>query len=246
MKLELSRIKYVTYGLVFLGIVFCVALFQNYIRYSIHESYQIWTSVSYLIVSLILFGLFLSPLYTTTNFIQQKYSANFLLIMGCVMIIVIGVYYVLSSILINLIGFYDSLFSEQYARQYFGREAFIHMVMVALTGFIFYMNRSNIKKKHISAVNGRIEVTLDVESIQWIESYDHYLKIHTVDQSLLKRSSLEDMTRELKPEFIRIHRKYLVNRSKIAKKEKQKRDEYVVLNSGDRLKVGRTYSPLEW
>jgi len=246
MNLEIGKKQYIIYSIIFLLIAFCVALLQNYIRYAVHEGYRISSSITYLVVSLLLFALFLPLFYKLTELGLRKYRKYFVLFMLTIATVSILSYYIISSTIIYSVGFYDNILSEQYARQYFGREAFIHLLMVGATGLIFYLKPSKQQEKRISASVGRKEITIFTKDIQWIETYDHYLKIHTENESLLKRSTLEDMAKELKPDFIRIHRKYLVNRKRIAKKERQNRDEYVILNSGDRLKVGRSYSPLEW
>lgn len=97
----------------------------------------------------------------------------------------------------------------------------------------------------ISANQGRKEVTIKTDLIEWIEADDHYLKIHLANQSLIKRTTLEKMAEELQPEFVRIHRKYLVNKNEIVGKEKAGRDEYVVMKTGAKVKVGRSYQPLD-
>ncbi len=246
MNIEVSKKRYYIYSLLFLLTMFCIALLQNYIRYGSHDEYNIWSSISYLVVSLLLFSSFLPLIYHSTKIAARKYRrvyVFFLIIIGTSSIIA---YYLLTSVIINLAGFYNGPVSYEYMRQYFGREAFIHLLIIGITGVYQYISLAPNKERRISATSGRKEITLLVKHIVWIESYDHYLKIHTDEGSLLKRSTLEDMTNQLKPDFIRIHRKYLVNKQSIIKKERQNRDEFVILQSGEKLKVGRSFSPLEW
>lgn len=246
MNLAFNKRQYILYGFSFLLVAFAVALLQNYVRYSIHESYQIWTSVSYLAISLLLFSGFLPAVYSLSEAGLIRYRKNYILYVFIVTTSLIFIYYLISSVVIYLFGFYDSMFSLQYARQYFGREAVVHMVLITITGFIFFHRSTEKKEKQISAASGRKEITISTRHIQWIEADDHYLKIHTEKESLLKRGTLGSMENELKPDFIRIHRKYLVNKNQIMKKERNNRDEFVILRSGDKLKIGRSYSPLEW
>ena len=98
----------------------------------------------------------------------------------------------------------------------------------------------------ISGMVGRKEITVPASRIKWIESDDHYLKIYTKEYTLIKRATLENMAIDLQPEFIRIHRKFLVNKKAILSTERSQRDEFVVLNSGEKLKVGRTYNPIKY
>ncbi len=96
------------------------------------------------------------------------------------------------------------------------------------------------------ASQGRKKITVPTELITWIEADDHYLKIHCSEGMLVKRSTLEKMTAELNPDFARIHRKYAVNKKRVVGKEKLNRDEFLILSTGERLKVGRSYQPLDF
>ena len=246
MELNVGKKQYLLYCLLFLIVAFAAALVQNYIRYGSHDEYDVWKSIIYLIISLLLFSFFMPLIVHVSAESALKYRKFYVLYISMLAVACITIYYFATSVIIHLTGFYDGFLSEQYARQYFGREAIVHVLMVGVTGFYCYVRGSGGKEKLISATSGRKEITIFTKDIHWIEAYDHYLKIHSEHGPLLKRTTLENMTKELRPDFIRIHRKYLVNKEQIVRKEKQSRDEFVILQSGDRLKVGRSYSPLEW
>ncbi len=217
-------------------------MFQNVIRYASYSTYDPWITVLYLAISLLLF----IPLLPVVHFLAKKavltkfyWPIAVLLPLGTVF-----TFFMISNVVLRLAGYYDYLPDEVYARRYFGKEALFHFLILA-TGFMLLKSRSKNFYKLVSGTLGRKEITISSELIRWIESDDHYLKIHTNEaSSLLKRSTLEQMAEELKPNFIRIHRKYLVNRDQIIGKEKQQRDEFVILKTGERLKVGRSYQPI--
>ena len=139
----------------------------------------------------------------------------------------------------------EGLISSSYARYYFGREVLVHLLMLIGTAFfIRHRKGNNSSTKTVLGTLGRRKIEVSSESIYWIEADDHYLRLHCEDFELITRSTLEKMTSELAPDFVRIHRKYLVNRKVIVAKERLQRDEYVVLSSGEKLKVGRSFTPV--
>ena len=133
---------------------------------------------------------------------------------------------------------------ERYARWYFGKEALVHSLLLGINVYLL-KKRSSDTNILVSANLGRKEIVIDSSLIKWIEADDHYLKIHTTTDSLIKRTTLEKMANELSPQFIRVHRKYLVNKKEVAGKERRNRDEFIILKSGEKIKVGRSYQPLE-
>ena len=232
----------VTIGL--LLVLFGITLAQNAIRYGVHESYSIWRSVAYLVFSLLLFSAMLPLVFSMGKRVEKRSPERFWLWTGLLTPAYILVYYLITGPIEIAIGFTQGGMS-QYARQYFGKDALFHLFIVLGTHVYLYLSHDRSKPKLISGSVGRKTLTLPVELISWIEADDHYLKIHSEQATMMKRSSLESMGKELAPGFIRIHRKYLVNTAHITGKEKQQRDEYVLLKSGDKLKVGRSFSPIE-
>ncbi|MEP0043981.1 MAG: LytTR family DNA-binding domain-containing protein [Reichenbachiella sp.] len=237
-----ERKKYLSALLIWLAVLFGMALFQNYLRYGHSEKYDVWNSVIYLCITIILFFPF--GLLAINRLLNLKAEKSLpLWKIALIAIGTIAMHYISGTVVMHVLGFYDSFFEIKFARQYFGREAFFHLLsLMALTYFVF-QRMGNVRM--VSGSIGRKELTLQANTISWIEADDHYLKIYAGDFQMVKRATLEKMTEELRPDFIRIHRRYLVNRKQIVGKEKQQRDEFVVLASGQRLKVGRSYAPLE-
>ena len=223
---------------------FVIALVQNIIRYGIHETYNPWNSVLYLIFSLLLFLPILPFLFIAFLVVQKNRREFYWWWAIGISIIAIGIHYLISSILIHFCGFYDDYFSANYARQYFGREALFHVIIVGVTLFYVYYLRMKPGIKMISGMIGRKEIILKSDEINWIETDDHYLKIYAKQATLIKRYTMDKIAEELKPDFIRIHRKYLVNKARIVGTQKVKREEFVLLDSGEKLKIGRSFKPL--
>lgn len=225
--------------------LFGIALAQNVIRYGIHEGYRPWRSVLYLCFSLLMILPLLPFIYRFGLQNLKQDNSQFWLRAAIIILLALPLYYAITSLLFFAVGFYSEPFGQNYARQYFGREALYHLLILAGTFAYLKLLPQEEKAKTISGTLGRKVITIKAELIHWIEADDHYLRLYTDDNTLMKRSSLEKMAQELKPEFVRIHRKYLVNTQAIIGKEKVQRDEFVILRSGEKLKVGRSFSPIE-
>lgn len=84
-------------------------------------------------------------------------------------------------------------------------------------------------------------VTLSVDSILYIESIDNYVKVHLADgTSVFSKIPLRSMEEQLPPgEFIRIHRSFVVAKSRIARFT---RAEVVLAKTDKCLPVGKKYA----
>ena len=216
---------------------------QNYIRYGGHSSYDPSIAAVYLSVSVLCFIPFVFSAQKLAS-LHLKSGLKYPLYATVVSIILIFTFYIISNITLTLLGYFDHWIDPKYASWYFSKEVFFHGILL---GANFYFTRlaSVPEPKVVSAHQGRKELTIQVASIEWIESDDHYLKIHLEEQSLIKRTTLDKMAEELKPDFLRIHRKYLINKEKVVGKEKSGRDEFVIMKTGAKVKVGRSYQPLD-
>lgn len=159
--------------------------------------------------------------------------------MGCLALGTLMVFYLFANILLHSFGFFDGFIDSDFARYYFGREALYHLLLIIGAGFwVFY---SKTKDRMIRVYKGRKMVTIGVDLVHWIEADGHYLNFYTETDNYIRRERLGDLAKQLAPDFIRIHRKFLVNKNQIASREKEKRDEYIVLSSGQRLKIGQSF-----
>jgi two-component system, LytTR family, response regulator LytT len=76
---------------------------------------------------------------------------------------------------------------------------------------------------------------LPVNDIRYIESYGDYSHIHLADQKVISRITLKELE-ELLPEFIRVHRSYIINSNHC---EAFNSDEVII--NGVPIPIGRTY-----
>lgn len=90
--------------------------------------------------------------------------------------------------------------------------------------------------------NGRISL-VDVDIIDWIESYGNYLKIHTAETRHLHRETMANIERKLDPQtFIRVRRSAIVRLDQIQELRPIAPGEYeILLKNGIRLSSTRHY-----
>ena len=83
---------------------------------------------------------------------------------------------------------------------------------------------------------------IPVERIDYLESQDDYVSVHVTGRSLLKEQTLADLERLLDPDrFVRIHRRYLLNISRLARIEQSATDSRTaVLADGTELPISRS------
>lgn len=80
-------------------------------------------------------------------------------------------------------------------------------------------------------------IQLKSSHIIYIESYGHYLTIHTMNGEYRIREKISDILNRLSVDFKRIHKSIIVNTEYI----KQKDGQEVILHDGKRLPIGRKY-----
>jgi two-component system LytT family response regulator len=88
-------------------------------------------------------------------------------------------------------------------------------------------------------------VVLKAEEIDWIESADNYVQLHTGRDVHLMRETLSHLEGRLDPSvFLRVHRRTIVNVNRIRELHPLFHGTYeVVLHGGGRVTSGRLYRP---
>jgi two-component system LytT family response regulator len=84
-------------------------------------------------------------------------------------------------------------------------------------------------------------VVIDVETIEWIEAEDYYVRVHAAGAQHLLRESLTALEQRLDARrFVRVHRRAIVRLDLVRAVESSDRDETVaILRDGTRVPVSR-------
>ncbi len=80
---------------------------------------------------------------------------------------------------------------------------------------------------------------LPVEKINYFQSDDDYVRIHSEGSEYLKEKTMKFFENHLNPDqFVRIHRSYILNVNNLDKLERYEKDSYIaILKDGSKLKV---------
>jgi len=88
--------------------------------------------------------------------------------------------------------------------------------------------------------SGRKKVKIILQDILYIESLREYIHIHTKTETFTFKMPISKIEEILNPQmFARIHKSYIISRSKIEEKSAN-----IIQIHGKKLPVGRTYKPL--
>ena len=88
-----------------------------------------------------------------------------------------------------------------------------------------------------------VELGSIAKAIDWVEAADNYIELHVGGRTVMRRMTMRDAEKALAgPGFVRIHRRFLVNRDRIATIDGSNGDRVVKLIDGTELAVGRAFA----
>ena len=84
-----------------------------------------------------------------------------------------------------------------------------------------------------------VELGAIADAIDWVEAADNYVELHSAGKVSLRRMTMREAARSLERHgFVRVHRRFLVNQSRIAALNERS----VTLASGQELPVGTAFT----
>ena len=103
-------------------------------------------------------------------------------------------------------------------------------------------DKSEFPERLVVRNSGRV-VFVRVDEIDWIDAAGNYVKIHAGEETFQLRETMSGIEKRLDPQrFLRIHRSTIVHIDRIRELEQRFHGDYiVVLNSGQRLTLSRSY-----
>ena len=93
------------------------------------------------------------------------------------------------------------------------------------------------KSKAITLKVDREKRKLSLDTIEYIEAYGNYVKVHQEDQTILATTTLKQILEQLLGSFTQIHKSYMVNNSRVIAVT----NEHVELDTGDKIKIGKSF-----
>ncbi len=101
------------------------------------------------------------------------------------------------------------------------------------------------QRERVVVKQGSIIKIIPVHEIQYLESADDFVKIHTPGGAFLKNKTMAFFEQTLDPaQFVRTHRSYMVQINQITRIDPYEKDSYVaVLRAGQKIPVSRSGYP---
>jgi two-component system LytT family response regulator len=102
-----------------------------------------------------------------------------------------------------------------------------------------------IQRERVVVKHGAIIKIIPVQDIEYLESADDFVKIHTKDGSFLKNKTMAYFEETLsQQEFVRTHRSFMVQIAQITRLDPYEKDSFVaVLKNGKKIPVSRSGYP---
>ena len=129
---------------------------------------------------------------------------------------------------------------------------FSHL-LVLFYGVVAYLSWRLLSRKvktkaepqaHTNSINltiDGIEQAIGLNTLDYIQAYDHYLKLYQQGKFRLTRKSLKSILAELPDQFVRIHRSTVVNQGAIQKVVRKRGHYWLVMKDNAELKVSPSY-----
>ena|SRR6218665_1943016 len=109
------------------------------------------------------------------------------------------------------------------------------------------LGKSNLEQARIVVKQGSDIKIIPLDSVQYIEAYDDYVKIHVEEKYHVKKQTMNYYEKNLPDQFMRIHRSFLLNIDFLQKIESFEKNSYVaILKNGNRIPISRnSYSDVK-
>lgn len=217
-----------------------IATTQKFFQFRAYPDYLLYRSLLFNFIVFVPFTLFID--------LHKKFNSSNIKLFWLSLIGSGILFLIFYSVSINL-GLYLADFSSQPLSRDFLLKYFSGVVQIHLSLYFFIQllltvkNRSEEKTRDIKNVSEPTFLSHKIKSIQWIEAYDHYIKIYTDEGRFIERGSMKDAEASLPDNFIRTHRKYIVNMD-YAEGTNRKNNSLQVLIGKKKLNVSRSKEAL--
>jgi two-component system LytT family response regulator len=109
----------------------------------------------------------------------------------------------------------------------------------------FHLPEQPVQKERVVVKHGSAIKIIPVHEIDYLESADDFVKIHTKDGAFLKNKTMAYFEQTLEPaEFVRTHRSFMVQINQITRLDPYEKDSFVaILKNGKKIPVSRSGYP---
>ncbi len=211
---------------------------QKFFVFGGNEEYQVLKSALYNFLIFVPFGFWIIPSIKFQERIKRIEKRSYALKIILLTLGLLISYPFVINIILFITGFSSEPFSSSFLTKYFIGVIQVHISVLFLIQILFYLGEKR-QRTQESERQSKQSVSGLSSAVLWIESFDHYAKIHYKERTALERISLKKLEESLPENFIRIHRKYIVNLEGAGKLYRKKRVLYLEIN-GVSLRVSRS------
>ncbi len=199
------------------------------------------------------FWILVPPLSIFISFLYRKKLFKLNIILGFKLLLISILHIFISALII--IGLYalilkiDFLFLDVF-KEMLTTKLPLSLLIFGILTFIISTRKRELKsefenkiKSHLDIKDGKTIYKIAVDKILFIEANTPYLSIKTENRKYVYNSSLSKFLSLINnPNFIRIHKKYIVNQNAILKLVSRANGDYdVILKNNDKIRLSRTY-----
>lgn len=235
---EQQRRLMIASGAVLMGI-WVIVVFQKYAQYAAHPDYSISASLLFNLVTIVPF---LACIFLAIRFsgVTGRFRpATRLLLASGLALILFSAYILTMNAILFLMGLASGIWSTSFVSKYLSTVVHAHVAVYVTVQVLAFPGRQIQKTAPLSkpapAAVPEIETT-----ILWIESADHYLRFHTTGGTTLERGTMKQLVGTLPSNFVRIHRKHIVNADVVTGIERNGSVVYVKV-ADHKLRVSHSY-----
>jgi hypothetical protein len=195
-----------------LSIAVVLVWFQRFFEYGQSPHYQAIRSIVFNVVTILPFALLIWVGHHLLS--RWNRGSGFVWLFSVFLsgLVSVCIYMVLINPVLFFLGLSFSPFNEVFFEKYLTGAAALHVSVYWLVQVIYRRPETNKKtSQRIEVMDGATHVFIQHSDIAWIKSADHYLELATDNRKYLLRSTMFEIEAKLPPEFIRIHRRYIIH-----------------------------------
>ncbi len=237
-------------ALVFMLLAGSAFLLERYFRLSNQSfSFDYGFEIGRMLINFGGMALLAPFIYHTIGF-SQKYSRALIPIWIIGFIGFVGLYIVL-----NKIGLYLLSENTTSIQLFAGVKKlminFFHLLVLFYVS-VAYVSYHGLKKKKktqsilphsqsfLVSVNG-ISRQLPIEKVEFLKTFDHYLKLYAEGKFYLIRESLKNVLKKLPDNFVQVHRTHVVNKAFIQSIVKKEGKHWLIMKDQTRLRISNSF-----
>lgn len=124
----------------------------------------------------------------------------------------------------------------------FGLLVMRRLPAIGVSVLLIALTRKAVMRRPVNPTT--VELSTIAKAIDWIEAADNYVELHVGGRTVMRRMTMRDADHALAGRgFVRIHRRFLINRERIDTIVGSNGDRVVRLVDGTELGVGRAFAP---